>query len=201
MAKDAVATMGAILPDDAGGRDAVHVAVVSCVADLDMWAGKHVGIYTFNGTDYLASGGAKQHIGIVDPFLKDGVKEGQRFWLYLYPRTITGLNHHWTHPAFEDNPTVYAPPKDKLASEQWLRNFIETNGHPRYELIIAAAEERGMSYSESHGYSIGARIEGEYFHFSGTDAGGVIPSEFWDHIEVVTGRKMTVRPQYFSCSC
>lgn len=87
-AKDAVSTMGTILPEDVGGRDAVHVAVVAATALKKLAPAADVGID--------AEGNAHDSgklIGIVDPFLKSLVMPGQRFWLYLYPRTITGLSH------------------------------------------------------------------------------------------------------------
>jgi hypothetical protein len=72
-------------------RDAVHVAVAPVVAQENLSPGDHVD----------ANGGwAGERVGIVDPFLREPVRKGDRFWLFLYPGTVTGLRHMWTHPAF-----------------------------------------------------------------------------------------------------
>lgn len=78
-------------------RDAIHIAVAPVVAAHTLTPGEHVGLVGSNG----AARFSPRHIGIVDPFLKDEVKGGQRFWLFLYPNTITSLKHLWTHPEFE----------------------------------------------------------------------------------------------------
>ena len=82
-------------PDDDARRDAVHVAVAPVVADQLLPPGAHVGL-----TDEGAASAAVRPIGVVDPFLKEPVRPGQRFWLCLYPNTVTSLRHVWTHPAF-----------------------------------------------------------------------------------------------------
>ncbi len=188
-AKDAVETMGTILPDDVGGRDAVHVAVVAVRAEQDLAPGEHVG----------KDGTVDNPLGIVDPFLTHEVKRGQRFWLYLYPRTITGLSHKWTHPAFD----VEADAKKALESERWLREFVRTADCPDYNTLInAAVGDHHKNDAGDGGYTM-SRLEDEYLFFGGSDAHGPIPPEFWDHVENVTGRKIPRegRAKYFSCSC
>jgi hypothetical protein len=194
MAKDAVATMGEILPDDVGGRDAVHVAVISAIAGTRLYPGRDVGLLSSHAQtgEIIATGptDAIQPIGIVDPFIKNGVEPNQRFWLYLYPRSITSLRHNWTHPAFPDavDGKLYAPPSQKLASQQWLDNYARQFGYTGEKMIEAAT---------------GFLQTGDYLCDGGTFEGIGTPDEFWDHYETVTGNKIAPddKSNFFTCSC
>lgn len=192
--KDAVATMGAILPDDVSGRDAVHVAVISAKASIDHEPGEHVGMIDGSDLSVFASA-TTATIGIVDPFLMQTVRQGQRFWLYLYPRTITSLRHHWTHPAFKDGEAgaQHAAPSQKAASEAWLKDFTSKADCPGYHRVMGAIEEMTSGYSMDP--------DQETLHFDGVDAHGAIPDEFWTHAEAVLGHPIKKRPKYFSCAC
>lgn len=187
-------------PPMGAGRDATHVAVVPAVASEELRPGTHVGVY---GNGGRASIWAEPHIGIVDPYLATPVKPGERFYLCLYPRSVTGLRHVYTHPALDDEDDV------KVAeSEKWLRNFIASADCPGYDTVIAAAVgdhhkndggDNGYTCSELADYGDGEK----YLHFGGRDAHGEIPPEFWDHVEIVTGRPIPndKRAKHFSCSC
>lgn len=85
--------IGKLVAED-GGRDAVHVAIAPTTAPCELRPGQHV--------DPLGNPEAAGvvPVGIVDPFLREPVRAGQRFWLFLYPNTVTSLRHEWTHPAF-----------------------------------------------------------------------------------------------------
>jgi len=88
--------LGAII-DGPCGRDAVHVAVAPVEASCELKPGTHVRLTSSGKATYCKP---EMAIGIVDPFLTESVKEGQRFWLCLLPGTITSLRHVWTSPAF-----------------------------------------------------------------------------------------------------
>lgn len=75
-------------------RDAIHVACYNCEALFDLKPGTHVDKYGSN---------LGELVGIVDPYLYLPVKKGQRFWIFLYPKTVTGLQHQWQHPEFSEN--------------------------------------------------------------------------------------------------
>lgn len=90
---DALETLGSIISENEK-RDAIHLAVENVVAKQKLYPGQDVG----------ADGTTTNPVGIVDPFLKGAVHEGQHFWLVIYPRMIKSLRHVWTHPAFTDEP-------------------------------------------------------------------------------------------------
>lgn len=109
-------------------RDAVHMAIAPVTAAHRLSPGTQVGL----AEDGTASLYATPIIGVIDPFLKGAVMEGERCWLFLYPGSITSLRHDWTHPAF----AVTAP----VASEEWLRKFADTNDVSYQDLIMAGRD-------------------------------------------------------------
>ncbi len=81
-------------------RDCIHVAIAPVVCkDLILMPGEHIGIVA-NHPYFATAKDCAVYIGIVDPFLKSPVKKGECFYLFLYPNTVTGLRHMWSHPAF-----------------------------------------------------------------------------------------------------
>lgn len=86
-------------PEPGAQRDAVHVAIIPLVALRVMRPGER-----------LAN-------GIVDPFLTEPVQPGERYYLVLYPNTVTGMTHHWEHPAFPAEPQP--APKRRSEADVW----------------------------------------------------------------------------------
>jgi hypothetical protein len=92
--------LGEIITGDAR-RDCVHVAVAPVVATVRMPPGCPVGLDEVGNAEISET---RHCVGIVDPYLTEDVLPGQRFWLCLYPGTVTSLRHQWTHPAFKAKP-------------------------------------------------------------------------------------------------
>jgi hypothetical protein len=181
---DALETLGSII-DENQKRDAIHLAVEPVVAAHSLRPGEDVG-FIEGGV-----GSCDNPVGIVDPFLEKNVNKGEHFWLVVYPRQITSLRHVWTHPAFPETAGAPIAVKDKVTSEAWLRAFVDASDCPGYEAVMAAAVGDGAEQWNT-----------EYLHFN-SDAHGEIPPEFWDHVEVVTGRTIPQngRAKFFSCGC
>lgn len=78
-------------------RDAIHVALAPMVAGQDLFPGQHVAL-SEDSSEAVCDG---QKLGIVDPYLSKKVNKGEKFWLFLYPNTVTSLRHEWEHPAFK----------------------------------------------------------------------------------------------------
>jgi hypothetical protein len=189
VATDALATLGTII-DERAGRDAIHLAVEPVVAVEKLYPGQHVG-FVDGGV-----GGAGRHIGIVDPFIAGFVAPGQRFWLVVYPRTITSLRHVWEHPAFT-SPTAQVDEQDddpKAASERWLRNYAAEIDEG-FNTLVEAADD----WVRDGSWFYGART-GDYF---GKFEGESTHPDFWKHYQVYRGVVVPEAQQhsFFTCSC
>lgn len=89
------------LIDETAQRDAIHIAIAPVVAGMDLEPGQRVGF--FKGNEIVTGVSGVPSVGIIDPFLKETVKAGQRCWLFLFPNTVTSLRHEWTHPLFKES--------------------------------------------------------------------------------------------------
>lgn len=160
-------------------KDAIHVAIAPVRAHGRVLPGERVG---FIGDS--VGGGAEEIIGIADPFLHGPVEEGQSFWMFLFPNTVTSMRHEWEHPAF----AVVTRPERSVKSQEWIREYAERCGLS-YRDLMAGAEE----YLNSGEYLCrGELLDGVY-----------TADEFWDHFTAVTGRVVTEddRVSFFTCSC
>jgi hypothetical protein len=113
-------------------RDAIHIAVAPLVAGQYLWHGK-VRISELDGRAYRAEDDDLTAVGVVDPFITDAVAEGDRFFVFLFPNTITDIKHTWTHPAFM--------PRVEEDEEDPIRQIAK-------EELTAIAKDCGMSYNE-----------------------------------------------------
>lgn len=204
VATDALETLGSIIDTNAK-RDAIHLAVEPCIAGEDLKPGSHIGIV--NG---YATTKAPTKLGIVDPFIQDYVMKDERFWLIVYPRTITSLRHVWEHPAFKEKEKEEVPFKRMKLSEllydgvdssrDWIRSYASEldggEGVLDYEVLMNGADDFIFSLTDVGGY-------GNYLTLGGLLEGVSTSPEFWEHYEKVRGIKVEEnhKHSFFSCSC
>lgn len=165
-------------------KDAIHFALMPMVATCRLNAGEHV---SANGDEN------KPYVGIVDPFLKEFVEQGERFWLFLYPNTVIGMRHEWQHPAFPEATGDASIVKDP---EGFHRQTLES-----------VASQIGCSFS-----SLVERLELYGDDSCGGDDGiqeglnqlannpSAIES-MWNSYEALYGRVKTRVSGYFHCAC
>ena len=181
--------LGKLATEDAG-RDAIHIAVAPVVAAQILSPGEHVGI---NGEGQAVS--SMNGIGIVDPYLMRAVKPGERFYLCLYPNTITSLRHHWVHPAFKEEAPPTKAAFDKGESEAWLRDYaVNFKSYPDYcNDKEEAYQELLRDLREGHLCSVGSGMYG-LSELPDSD-------ELKRHAEIVLGITINWGNFTFSCSC
>lgn len=155
-------------------RDAVHIAVAPVQADEPLTPGDHIG-FMYDGDKVLVGTGAKVLLGIVDPYLREPVNPYDRFFMFLYPQTITSLRHQWEHPAFAESD-----------AEKWLRAFAAENGADYDDMVEGAKNAEGYCFGDTSGPEQ-----------ANTD-------EFWTKVEAVTGKKFDEDHRertHFRCAC
>jgi hypothetical protein len=185
---DALATLGTII-DDTQARDAIHLAVEPVIAADRFYPGDRVAL----GPDGTAVKVGKI-VGIVDPFLEEPVKRGERFWLVVLPRTIRSLRHVWEHPDFPVPQEV--APKEAEANDQvsesrkWIEGFAARIDQTYSRLMNAA--ESWVEY-EDYTYDNTEAYKAHWDQFP----------EFWKHYQIVTGKTVEDGKQeaFFTCSC
>lgn len=180
--------VGELLTEDQP-RDAIHIAVAAVVATEKLVPGQNIGFVEGDSHDHnldVAACERAMSVGIVDPFLQKPVLPGQRFYMFLHPNTITSLRHNWTHPAFGGEPADFSVRKG--TSQEWMDEFGAKFGYSGNKMIQA-----GKEWVKA----------GDYFSDGGTFEGEIVPGEYWEHFEVLTGLKVDAsdRQSFFSCSC
>lgn len=168
-------------------RDAVHVAVNPITATQRLRRGQRIKVV--NRVETVPSKADEDYTGIVDPYLdKPVVNEGETFYLWLRPGSITSLVHSWTHKDLDADLSVELPKEltEVEKSTRWIEEYAGTLGF-HADLLLNFADNY-LKY-------------GNYINTGEMQL--YLDDEFWDHYEVVTGNKVEKNKRYsfFTCSC
>ncbi len=179
--------IGQLITGDAQ-RDAIHVAIAPMVAAQRLLPGQHVTI----NEEGLATLGYIKGVGVVDPFLQYAVEAGQRFYLFLYPNTVTSLRHEWTHPAFDNEKTEAMKRLEAFAANLRSEDYSESyNAEMNADWVIGRLRE-----AKSGSVTVGGCFEQDCFQEKA--------DSLWNDYEIVTGDRVPREERedvYFSCSC
>ena len=173
--------LGTILRVGGQQRDAIHVAVVPVTAGAELKPGQRIAL----ADDKAVPSTDRATVGIVDPFLQINVPEGDRFWMFLLPNTVTGMRHAWSHPAFPPETSATDP-------EAEARREIER-----------AASHCGLSVKRMMEAAFNM-VEYEEYTYDNTETykGYDRWNEFWSAWSVLTKRPAPADAYSpFTCSC
>jgi hypothetical protein len=118
--------------------------------------------------------------------------------MFLYPRTITTLHHHWEHPAIPnvEQFAVEAEQQKSVASAiAELQHYCREGGWdaPSYNTLLVSARHSARFGSE------------DYLTINGEDASGTIPPEVIENLKIVLENEgmdcSRWNPTYYSCAC
>lgn len=174
----------------AAERDAVHVALIPLVIGKEDYLHQGSLFRIKYGTHNVALRGhtREDSLGVIDPFLDEYLSEGDRCWGVLFPNMVTGMRHHWFHPAFDN---VGVP---KNIHESWLRDFACRWNFDWDELMAAATDtDEDWRYVVARGTDLHSKGELGEDH-----------SLFWHHLEAFLDRTFTDEEKDgmgWSCTC
>lgn len=200
---DALATLG-MIHTQPEKRDAIHLGVEPVEAGETLNAGQHVCL--INGKAFRQDHG--KPVGIVDPFLPkhphgQDVLPGQRFWLIVYPRQITSLRHVWEHPDFPASGDTAAAPE--LSEEQFERamELVDNSKAVAKAFINSEADRLDISYDELIEAATDFVDHDEYLVDGGKFESKRVSQGFWEHYQIITGKKVPADQQhnFLSCAC
>lgn len=203
--KDVIQTLGKI-HNDVQVRDAVHIAIEQVTVIEICQPGSHVG-FVEKGMVGLS---AEKKVGIIDPFIKGYIPSGSKVWLFVYPGTITGLQHHWQHPDIDTR-----EPKPKIVDQYSVREQLsnlnccdcedETDSLTKAKEIITAAGEAcgGYTYEEMMDIANGYIKYGKYHHDNSEEYYNVKDwRKFWQAYEEITNiQAESLEDIPFTCAC
>ena len=190
-------------------RDAIHIAVIPLVAAGEFLPGQPFRLaYTDNTKAVpVTTADSTDCIGIIDPFLDENeyIGEGDRVWGVLFPNTVTGMRHHWEHPAFSETESVIETVNNDEEEEEesnqltrqehwdWIRDFADRWRFDLDELVSNAKSFNAWRYATARGRDLHSAGELEEDH-----------DLFWYHLEGYTGQQFS--PEHrgsmgWSCSC
>lgn len=186
---------GSLIENPSIERDAIHIATLPAIATEKLAPGTHVGIVDRFGL--VSIGVVDKLVGIVDPFLKKPVKEGEVCWLFMYPNTITSLKHNWTHP---DIPTA-----EEAESQEKTFKYL-TQYPASMNWMEAYASEVNLSVDHVLKIAKKALDDSSFHHTIGFDTPDIVYNsnqEFWKHYEILTGESVEHGEDrtFFSCAC
>ena len=200
---------GKLVPSDfPDERDAIHIATAAVFAEHDLEPGDHVGLTT-SAVDVMGRSDLAP-LGIVDPFLTETVKKGERFWVFLYPGTIRSLRHNWSHPAFDKKQQLVSALKESIHHKR-MKSFAASLPNIGFEEEWNEKSGQYVTINEGTPVTFEMLLErakryvehGEYWGEGGTFEGYGMYPEFWTDFEVITGISCpeSERYSFFSCSC
>ena len=176
---------GKLITGNHRGKDAIHVACADVTAAEDLMPGDQIGLDSDNQAARL-----DKPVGLVDPFLSRRVRKGERFWLFMFPGTVTDIRHQWSHPAFSLEGRIDSARSwlSQFANRLWPRDEGFPCGH---EYLI---DELSLVLSGKE--KLCAGIDGVY----------EIPqaewAEMWQHYRTITGYTGDVPLEdFYRCAC